>query len=250
MEGEKLKIISVNSLRGGVGKTTIIANLGVLLSQRGFKVGIVDFDLLASDLRNFFYDVEPEGFLNQILLDKVKNDSDVSRVITKHPDIPNLYLIFSSENPNDVIRILRNGYSPTSWKKCLEYLHDEIKLDYLLIDTHSGFMEDSLFVLSFSDAFIFVTRSTENLSREFFTARRVSDSLGKNTLVLMNMTDKLFKPEFKKFLSKRFRILGKVPFYPEVFKYKKDVLALKKKRSPFVTNLIDISQKLTEEVRV
>jgi len=44
------KIIVVMSGKGGVGKSTVAANLAVELSQRGFKVGLVDADLHGPDI--------------------------------------------------------------------------------------------------------------------------------------------------------------------------------------------------------
>src|SRR5690625_605830 len=41
----KARVIAVSSGKGGVGKTTVATNLGILLAQRGVRVGILDADL-------------------------------------------------------------------------------------------------------------------------------------------------------------------------------------------------------------
>jgi ATP-binding protein involved in chromosome partitioning len=44
-EGQRTKAILVASGKGGVGKSSVTANLGVALAQQGFKVGVVDCDV-------------------------------------------------------------------------------------------------------------------------------------------------------------------------------------------------------------
>lgn len=46
----KGKIIAIGGAKGGIGKSVIAANLGVLLSTRGFKVALVDLDLGGANL--------------------------------------------------------------------------------------------------------------------------------------------------------------------------------------------------------
>lgn len=41
----KARVIVVSSGKGGVGKTTVATNIGILLAQRGLRVGILDADL-------------------------------------------------------------------------------------------------------------------------------------------------------------------------------------------------------------
>lgn len=48
------EVISFYSFKGGVGRTMAVANLAVLLAQRGYRVLVVDFDLEAPGLNRYF----------------------------------------------------------------------------------------------------------------------------------------------------------------------------------------------------
>ena len=47
---KKGKIIAIGGAKGGIGKSVVAANLGVLLSAKGFKVALVDLDLGGANL--------------------------------------------------------------------------------------------------------------------------------------------------------------------------------------------------------
>lgn len=46
----KGKIIAIGGAKGGIGKSVVAANLGVLLSTKGFKVALIDLDLGGANL--------------------------------------------------------------------------------------------------------------------------------------------------------------------------------------------------------
>jgi ATP-binding protein involved in chromosome partitioning len=64
-EGEKpIKYLAIASGKGGVGKSTVTANLAYALTRLGKKVGIIDADVYGASIPNIFkIDIKP--FLQQ-----------------------------------------------------------------------------------------------------------------------------------------------------------------------------------------
>jgi Mrp family chromosome partitioning ATPase len=57
------KVVTFYSYKGGVGRSMAVANVGVLLAQWGYKVLLVEFDLEAPGLENFFENFSEPGDL-------------------------------------------------------------------------------------------------------------------------------------------------------------------------------------------
>jgi cellulose biosynthesis protein BcsQ len=64
LDERRMPIISVLNLKGGVGKTTLTANLGAALSRRGWKVLLIDLDLQGS-LTSLFMAEQDQTTLEQ-----------------------------------------------------------------------------------------------------------------------------------------------------------------------------------------
>jgi cellulose biosynthesis protein BcsQ len=64
LDERRMPIISVLNLKGGVGKTTLTANLGAALSRRGWKVLLIDLDLQGS-LTSLFVAEQDQTILDE-----------------------------------------------------------------------------------------------------------------------------------------------------------------------------------------
>jgi cellulose biosynthesis protein BcsQ len=64
LDERRMPIISVLNLKGGVGKTTLTANLGAALSRRGWKVLLIDLELQGS-LTSLFVAEQDQTILNE-----------------------------------------------------------------------------------------------------------------------------------------------------------------------------------------
>ncbi|GAA3451866.1 ParA family protein [Dactylosporangium matsuzakiense] len=61
-----MRIVAVVNNKGGVGKTTVTANLGAGLAARGQKVLMIDLDPQASLTKSFFTVEESQAYLNSL----------------------------------------------------------------------------------------------------------------------------------------------------------------------------------------
>ena len=68
----KAQIIAVANHKGGVGKTTTVASLGSILSQRGFKILVVDLDAQANLTASLCADSENSNTIYDAMTGKTK----------------------------------------------------------------------------------------------------------------------------------------------------------------------------------
>ena len=82
--------IVFTSGKGGVGKTTVISNIGVELSRLDKKVIMLDTDM---GLRNLDLVMGIEDKVNYNLLDVLSNKCRIKQAIVRNKKYPNLHLI-------------------------------------------------------------------------------------------------------------------------------------------------------------
>jgi septum site-determining protein MinD len=154
------KIISTHSFRGGTGKSNITANVAVMLAQRGNRVGIVDGDIQSPGVHVIFglSETTVKHTLNDYLWGKCKIEEAIHRVYTDPSSDGSVYLIPSSIRPDDIARILREGYDADDMHNVFRDLISARNLDVLLIDTHPGLNEETLLSITVSDVLIIVLR--------------------------------------------------------------------------------------------
>ena len=121
------KVIVVTSGKGGVGKTTSTANIGVGLSQSGKKVIIIDTDL---GLRNLDVVMGLENRIVYNLVDVIEGRCRAKQAIIKDKRYPELYLLPSAQTKD------KSAISPEQMLKLTEDLKDDY--DYVIIDCPAG----------------------------------------------------------------------------------------------------------------
>ncbi len=121
------KIITITSGKGGVGKTTTTANVGVALARIGKKVIVMDADI---GLRNLDVVMGLENRIVYDLVDVIEGRCKLRQAMIKHKQFPNLFLIPAAQTRD------KNAVSPADMKAICEQLRQHY--DFILIDSPAG----------------------------------------------------------------------------------------------------------------
>jgi septum site-determining protein MinD len=113
------KVLTITSGKGGVGKTTATANIGVALAALGQKVVCIDSDI---GLRNLDVVMGLENRIVYDLVDVVEGRARLKQAMIKDKRLPELHLIPAAQtrdktaiSPSDMIRICDELRPETDW---------------------------------------------------------------------------------------------------------------------------------------
>jgi MinD-like ATPase involved in chromosome partitioning or flagellar assembly len=156
------KIISIHSFRGGTGKSNTTASLAVLMAANGQRVGVVDTDIQSPGIHVLFglRGNEITHSLNDYLWGRcaiAEAAYDVTGDLGESVR-GKLFLIPSSIRAGEIVSVLREGYDVSKLTQGFRSLIKELALDVLLIDTHPGLNEETLFSIAISHALIIIMR--------------------------------------------------------------------------------------------
>lgn len=122
-------IVSVASGKGGVGKSTTVCNLGLVLARSGLSVVLVDLDVGGADLHVLFGELSPELTLSDFLARRVDTLEQVARPLAL---CPRLRLIAGTGET------LRNTNPAVQVKRRLERHVRSLSADVILLDIGAG----------------------------------------------------------------------------------------------------------------
>lgn len=122
------EVIVVTSGKGGVGKTTTAANIGIGLAQLGKKVVMVDTDI---GLRNLDVVLGLENRIVYNLVDVIESNCRMKQALIKDKRFDDqLYLLPSAQTRD------KTSVTPEQMKKLCEELRD--LFDYVILDCPAG----------------------------------------------------------------------------------------------------------------
>jgi pilus assembly protein CpaE len=141
-------VITVFGAKGGLGKSTIAANLAVKLAEKRKKVALIDLDLQFGDL-HIFLDIEPKDTIIELVQDVITPNIDsVRSYMAVHssgvhllcaPKSPEYAELVSAEKIQSLLSLLRSYY------------------DYVIVDTSPSFSEVTMTAIEASSIIFFVT---------------------------------------------------------------------------------------------
>jgi septum site-determining protein MinD len=120
-------VIVVTSGKGGVGKTTTVANLGAGLAQQGKKVLLIDTDI---GLRNLDVVLGLENRIVYDLVDVVEGTCRLKQAVIKDKRYDGLFLLPAAQTRDKM------AVSPQQMRKLVQEIEGEF--DYVIIDCPAG----------------------------------------------------------------------------------------------------------------
>lgn len=156
------KIISIHSFRGGTGKSNTTANIAFQFAQMGKRVGVIDTDIQSPGIHILF------GFkgseITHSLNDYLWGKADIGEAVIDVTEnlkaglTGKIFLIPSSAQADEIVNVLREGYDVNLLTEGFRQLNTDLDLDILLIDTHPGLNEETLFSIAISHSLVVVMR--------------------------------------------------------------------------------------------
>lgn len=167
------EVIVITSGKGGVGKTTTTANIGVGLATLGKKVVVIDTDL---GLRNLDVVMGLENRIVYNLVDVIEGNCRMKQALIKDKQYENLYLLPSAQTKD------KSAVLPGQVRKLTEQLAEEF--DYVVIDCPAGIEQGFQNAIAGATRALIVTTPEVSAIRD---ADRIIGLLEKNGIPKMDL---------------------------------------------------------------
>jgi septum site-determining protein MinD len=149
------KVVTITSGKGGVGKTTATANIGVALARQGKRVVTIDADI---GLRNLDVVMGLENRIVYDLVDVVEGRCRLRQALIRDKRLDTLYLLPSAQtrdksavNPSDMVHVC-NQLRP--------------HFDYMLVDSPAGIEQGYRNAVAPADAVLIITNPEVSAVRD------------------------------------------------------------------------------------
>jgi flagellar biosynthesis protein FlhG len=175
----KTKVLTITSGKGGVGKSTISANIAYLMHKKGLKVAVFDADIGLSNLQVLF-DTKPK----KTFYDYFNGENNIQKVFTK-TKYSNITLIAGQSG---------HQYTNISNGMVFNQIVNEIlalnSFDVLIIDTGAGIGEQVQEFLMISDNILAVTTTDPSALTDMYALMKMVSKKKENLYLTFNFTKK------------------------------------------------------------
>lgn len=158
------RVYAVASGKGGVGKTTTVANLGAVLAAGGHDTAVVDADLGMGNLAGAL-GVDPDA--GPTVHDVLAGTADVADAVREGP--VGLSVVPASDDLDDF-----GAADPAN----LSALLDALGAETILLDTSAGLSHDSVEPLRIADEVLLVSTPEQGALGDTAKTREVVDRFG------------------------------------------------------------------------
>jgi len=149
------KVVTITSGKGGVGKTTTTANLGIALASLGQKVVCIDSDI---GLRNLDVVMGLENRIVYDLVDVVEQRCRLNQAMIRDKRFSTLYLIPAAQTRD------KTAISPSDMIRLCDQLRREV--DWIVIDSPAGIERGFRNALAPADQVIVITNPEVSAVRD------------------------------------------------------------------------------------
>jgi septum site-determining protein MinD len=140
------RVITVTSGKGGVGKTTTVANLGVALAVRGQRVVAIDADV---GLRNLDVMLGLENRIVYDLVDVIEGRCRLRQALVRDKRLSELFLLPAAQTRD------KSAVQPDDMVRVCESLREEH--DFILVDSPAGIERGFRYAIAPADEILIVT---------------------------------------------------------------------------------------------
>lgn len=149
------KVLTMTSGKGGVGKTTTVANIAVALALDGKKVVCIDGDI---GLRNLDVVMGLENRIVYDIVDVVEGRCRTRQAMIRDKRVPELFLIPAAQTRD------KNALSPSDMVRLCNELREE--MDWILIDSPAGIERGFRNAIAPADQVLIVTNPEMSAVRD------------------------------------------------------------------------------------